>query len=183
MPVNLVSTIVTGGFIAGVLASRFFFPDVPSRTPSTPPSEVRELIAEASKAQLPAQHVADELEAFIDRAALALQSQTPVGEVLAHRSALGARVYAFYRKSPLGARVHSDEDPAGDGSLRPHPNPNERLTPRELAVWKQIAQKGGGWCAYVTTGPDSMFRPEYVYVKRPRLPAGPDIYISAGFRL
>ena len=182
MPVSLMSTIISGGFIAGILASRLFFVDTPIRGSNASSSETTEIIAEASKAQLPAQYAADELEAFIDRAALALQSQTPLREVLGYRSKLGAQVYAFYRSSPLGRRIWISElDKPDDRSPRPSSNNQENLTYQELIMWERLAQKGGGWCAYATVSNDLKFRPEYVYVKHPRIPAGPDIYISAGF--
>ena len=184
MPVSFMSTIISGGFIAGILASRFFFVETPVRGSMSSSGGPTEIIAEASNAQLPAQNAADELEAFVDRAAMALQSQTPLREVLGYRSKLGAQVYAFHRRYPPGRRIWiSEQKDPGDGSPCPRPNNQENLTSQELIMWERLAQKGGGWCAYATVSNDLKFRPEYVYVKQPRLPAGPDIYISAGFRV
>ena len=177
MPANLLSTVISGGFVTGVIMSRWFYSWWASQRSVNVHSPRKEIVAEARKVQLPAQHAVEELEAFLDRAVLAMQMHTPLDDVLGYRSELGARVYAFNRRSPPGARVHA----ASEGS--PADQAGDRLTARELAVWEYIARKGGGWCAYVVERSDGRFSPEYVYVRRPQLPNGPDVYLSVGFSL
>lgn len=177
MPANVLSTVVSGGLLTGVIISRWFYPWWAAQSEACVRPLQTEIIAEARKIQLPAQHAVQELEEFLDRAVVAMESHTPLEEVLGYRSQLGARVYAFSRLSPPGARVHA----ASQGSLPGQGG--DRLTERELAVWEHLTGKGGGWCAYVVERSDGRFSPEYVYVKRPRLPNGPDLYLSVGFSL
>ena len=177
MPANVLSTVVSGGFVVGVIMSRWFYPWWAAQSEARVRPLQTEIIAEARKMQLPAQHAVQELEEFLDRAVVAMESHTPLEEVLEYRSQLGARVYAFSRISPPGARIHG-------ASRGPLPSQGgDGLTERELAVWRSLTRKDGGWCAYVVERSDGRFSPEYVYVQRPRLPNGPDLYLSVGFSL
>ena len=168
---------MSGGLVVGIIMSRWFYPWWAEQSEASVRSLQTEIIAEARKTQLPAQHAVQELEEFLNRAVVAMESHTSLEEVLGYRSQLGARVYAFSRISPPGARVHAaaEESLPGQGG--------DRLTARELAVWEHLTGKGGGWCAYVVERSDGRFSPEYVYVKRPKLLNGLDLYLSVGFSL
>lgn len=140
--------------------------------PSLSPQE--EMIASVKRAQIPVPHIVDELEQLVKRGVSALCTDSSLRDVLSYHSPAGARIYAFSRAAPVGARLWGV-------TSRPKYNAHEGLCKREFTVWERLASAGGGWCAYASVDREGALRSTYVYVERARTPKVRDMFISAGF--
>jgi len=124
------------------------------------------LIVRASSMQVPVTHIAGPVERFVRERAVRCARGASIGSALLEQGPGGSRIYAFARDT--GKRVGAGGIDTG----------SESLTSREVARWKECAESGGEWCAYLEDAGGGALGCEYVFVA----PAG-NVFFSSGIRV